>query len=369
MERRRTLAVLLGASLLASAALGRPSARPGVPSPAASPPSHPAPLPAGSDAPLQQAAERLLERARAIRGGAVVVDVKTGQVLAVVQSGAGGTELLTEPVAPAASVFKLVTTAALYEHGRVQPGERVCTRGGLRSIEAEHLLRPSGPGTNCLPFQEALGVSRNAAFAQLAVERLARKDLLDIAEGLGFNRPLALDHGGRMGALKVPYNDLDFARTAAGFENSQLSIFGGAQLALAIASGGLSRAMHLRGTPDETETERRILSALTAQRLRRAMEITVQSGTAHEAFMTPEGRQYLGYLQVAGKTGTLKPARGGPTSSWFIGFAPSNKPKIVVSVLLQIEDAWHEKAPSLARDLFRAYFAERGAKNVTPPLR
>lgn len=316
---------------------------------------------------LQRATEQLLGTARAIRSAAVLLDAKTGQILAMHELGAPteGPSLLLDPVAPAASVFKLVTSAALYERGGVRPTDRVCTRGGLRGIDLEHLSPAEGAGAVCAPFLQALGVSRNAVFAQLATHRLLRTDLLEIAENLGFNSSLALDARGKMGALEVPFNDLDFARTAAGFGNSRLSVFGGAQLAWTIASGGLRRPMHLG--KEWTVEEVRVLRASTADRLRRAMEITVHSGTAREAFYDEHGHSYLGYLQAAGKTGTLKPDKKGPTASWFIGFAPSQKPSVVVSVLLFNEDLWHRKAPQVARDLLRTYFASRGARGVTSP--
>jgi Penicillin binding protein transpeptidase domain len=76
----------------------------------------------------------------------------------------------------------------------------------------------------------------------------------------------------------------------------------------------------------------------------------------------------LGYIQVAGKTGTLKPRGHAATSSWFIGFAPSQKPAIAIALLLQIQDKWHMKAAMSARDLLRYYFARQGARNVTFPF-
>lgn len=323
----------------------------------------------GIDPELQAGLEEILARARPLAGAAVITDVASGQVLAAAEIGtkvAG--ELLLEPGAPAASLFKLVTTAALYERGGVKPSDRICTKGGLRDIGEEHLTPAAGPGTVCAPFSHALAVSRNAAYAQLSTEKLMREDLLAVAEGLGFNQALPLDVAGHVGSLSVPFNDLEFARTAAGFENSRLSVFGAARLALTIASLGAPPAMHFAELEPGGERAR-LLSTVTARRLRRSMEITVQSGTARDAFLDESGRNYLGYLQVAGKTGTLKPHRGGPTSSWFVGFAPSEKPAIAISVLHQISDHWHQKAPTTARDLFRLYFSRHGARNVTSPLR
>lgn len=321
----------------------------------------------GLDRELQHVLEQTLSSAHAIAAGAVMVDVATGQVLAAGELGTLGPSLLTEPVAPAASVFKLVTTAALYEKTTVTPRTLVCTAGGVREITDEHLRPASGPDATCTAFGQALGVSRNAAYAQLATTELLRSDLVEVSERLGYGSELALDSRGQVGFLDIPYNDLDFARTATGFSNSRLSVFGGAQLALTIATGGLRRSMHLARTDESSVKEARVLSPETARRLRRAMEITVHSGTARDAFVDDLGRSLLGPIQAAGKTGTLCPGPGAPTASWFVGFAPSDRPTVVVSVLLQNPERWYRKGHQVARDLLAAYFRRRGVQGIVDP--
>jgi cell division protein FtsI/penicillin-binding protein 2 len=161
----------------------------------------------------------------------------------------------------------------------------------------------------------------------------------------------------------VPYNDLAFARTAAGFENSQLSVFGAAQLALIVASDGMKKPMHFRADVKDTSGPR-VLSSQTARRLRNAMEVTIHSGTARESFVDEHGRSTVGPVQVAGKTGTLKPDRNSPTSSWFLGFAPSEDPRVVVSVLLKNPDKWHQRGHQVGRDLIGAYLKKLGVKGI-----
>jgi cell division protein FtsI/penicillin-binding protein 2 len=108
------------------------------------------------------------------------------------------------------------------------------------------------------------------------------------------------------------------------------------------------------------------LQTSTARRLRRMMEFTIHSGTSRGAFTDPDGRSYLGNIRVAGKTGTLRPSVDGPTASWFIGFAPSRAPELVVSVMLDNSPVWRRKANHVARDVFRAYFHD--APGVTHPF-
>ena len=327
------------------------------------------------DRELSHAAARLLDQARPVEGAVVAVDVHSAEILvwAELRKGSSSESLITAARAPAASVFKLVTTAALFEAGEVRPTDKVCISGGAKSIERRHLDAPRGERT-CAPFSQALGHSRNAVFAQLATRRLARKDLLDIAERLGFNAEVPFDWPAPVGTLKVPYNDLEFARTAAGFQGSTLSPLGGAYLASIIAQGGVARRFHLvrepRGAvpPAGGESETRVLRASTARRITRMMEVTVRSGTSRRAFSDASGRSHLPGIRVAGKTGTLRPDGSGETASWFIGFAPSQRPEIVVSVMLENGPVWRQKAAEVARDLLRVYFHRKGAANIADPL-
>lgn len=322
---------------------------------------------------LQRTTKQLLRNARPVAGAAALIDATSGAVLALAEIGSSsGGSLLFDPVAPAASVFKIVTTAALYERTTVSPTQSVCIDGGLRRIERKHLEPARGKGAVCSPLSQALGHSRNAVFAQLATQKLMRTDLLEVAEAIGFNQPLPFDAPARLGKLEVPYNDLAFARTAAGFQNSHLSVLGAAQIMYTITRGGQVLPLHLTAPSEPAEEPpgslRTAFSARTAQQLTRMLEVTVRSGTSAEAFQDERGRSYLGRVQVAGKTGTLKPTATSPTSSWFVGFAPSRSPEIIVSVLLQNPDEWHRKANQVARDLLRAYFHQKGTPGVTAPL-
>jgi cell division protein FtsI/penicillin-binding protein 2 len=329
------------------------------------------------DPPLQRDAERLLEEARPLAGAVVAVDIRSGRVLAWAERrrDGRGPSVITTPHAPAASVFKLVTTAAIFEKTDVTPSERICVAGGMRSIERRHLDPPRAGDVHCGPFFQALGHSRNAVYAQLATHRLMRSDLIEVAERIGFNGRVPFDFKVPVGTLDVPFQDLEFARAAAGFRGSTLTPLGGAYLASVIASGGLAPRLRIVAraadytASDALETEGRVLSPTTAQRLERMMEVTVASGTARPAFHDELGHPLLGSIQVAGKTGTLHPSEGSGEglASWFIGFAPARSPSIVVSVLLENGSVWRRKAVEVARDVLRSYFAARGVAGVRAP--
>ncbi|HLV21255.1 MAG TPA: penicillin-binding transpeptidase domain-containing protein [Polyangiaceae bacterium] len=321
---------------------------------------------------LQRRADRLLAGAAPVAGAIVAVDLATGGVLVWAERTAPGQargSVLLEARAPAASVMKVVTAAALFEHTSVSPAKRVCTIGGLRRVDREHLRPPRTGAALCAPFSQALGHSRNAAFAQLVAAHLDREELLETAEALGFNQRLPFDVPVTTGTLSLPHDDLDFARAATGFRDSTLTPLGGAYLASVVAKGGRSVPLHIVQAPHDAEAppSTRVLSARTAHRLARMMEVTVHSGTALKAFSDPSGMSYLRGIRVAGKTGTLKPTADAPTTSWFIGFAPSRRPAIAVSVLLLNGEVWRRKANEVARDLLRIYFRSRGETAISDP--
>jgi len=348
-----------------------------------------APLASGGDArltldsDLQRAASKILAAANPVRGGMVMLDAHTGKVLAWTESARDGRrhQVLTTSRVPAASVFKLVTTAALFETTSLSPQEQICISGGSHGIERRHLDAPRGDTIECSPFAYAIGYSKNAVFAQLATHRLLRNSLLDTAQALGFNGLVPFDIDVPVGTLEVPYGDLDFARTAAGFQGSTLSPLGGAYLATVIAHGGQAIKLRVTEPPatasgdeadqpssDDVQVVGRVLKPLTAARLRRMMEVTVRSGTCRHAFSDASGRPYLGNMRVSGKTGTLRPEANEGMTSWFIGFAPSQNPEVVISVMLENGAVWRHKANELARDLLRNYFHAHGRPWISDPL-
>jgi cell division protein FtsI/penicillin-binding protein 2 len=326
------------------------------------------------DAPLQRAASRLLAQARPGVGAIVAIDPTTGSVLAWAgfHGGSSAPSIVGSTLAPAASLFKIVTTTALLEK-HVSPDRTVCVEGGSSGILLEHLTRPRAGRALCGPFREALGRSRNAVFAQLATHYLRREDLTDAAARLGFGQDAPLDVTAPIGSLDVQEGDLELARAAAGFVGSRLSPVGAAHLGTTVATGG--RILQLRivksaagySMPAHREFVSRAMHESTARELVRMMEVTVHSGTSRETFTDAVGRSYLGDVRAAGKTGTLQPNADEPTTSWFVGFAPSRKPRIVVSVLLENGPGWRRKANEVGRDLLRTYFAARGYRGVTLP--
>jgi penicillin-binding protein A len=197
--------------------------------------------------------------------------------------------------------------------------------------------------------------SQNAILAKLAVRHLSAQKLQRTAAAFGFARAgTGTRTGSDTGVLAsadIPAGDpLEFARAAAGFWHSELSPLGGAAIAATIASGGVAVVPWTpRGhaAPRAPRARRRAISEDTARAVAAMMRATTTRGTARAAF--------AGFrVPVAGKTGSLSapgPGRSRRDYSWFVGFAPADAPRYVISVILANDPDWELKAPAAAREV------------------
>lgn len=322
----------------------------------------------------------------------VLMEVETGNVLVYASRLATGPwrDLCAEATAPAASVFKVVTGAALVESAGLGPDHRECFSGGEQRIHASDLERDPKRDRWCTTLAGALGRSLNTVFARLASEKLPPKTLETTARSLGFGAPIPFDVPVQASALELPDEKLAYARTAAGFWNTTLSPLHAAWLSATMARGGEPVRPHLVSeikdasgkalwTAKTGEAERRAIEPRTAQAVTTMMETTVSEGTSHRAFHDARGQAFLPGIPVAGKTGTLTDAGAQRFYTWFTGFSTSRShaeagdgrklpPRVAVAALVVNGPKWTVKANVVAREVLRAYYASRKVPSVSAPL-
>lgn len=316
-------------------------------------------VPLTLDPELQRAAHDILSAAKAHEGAIVMSDVRTGRVLVWATRGSGA-DLVATPMAPSASVFKVVTAAALLETGRVSRGTRQCYAGGERAIEADDLDDDRSRDDRCTTLGDALGHSVNLVFARMALKHLSPSALRDEAAELGIGSEIPIDVRVPASTLRVPDDRLGFARAAAGFWNGKMSPLSALFLMQTIANRGERVGLSIVDEPGEArETLGRAMSPGTASALVRMLEVTTRTGTSAKAFRHEDGTRVFPHMSVAGKTGTL--IGGTPTRmfSWFAGFAPSRRPEVAISVLLANDVKWWKKGNEVARDMLEAYVAHK----------
>ncbi len=317
---------------------------------------------------LQRAADRLLVEVGAAYAGAVLLSVGDGRILALAghstaEPDKSAAELTLRPWAPAASVFKLVTAAALVDAG-VRGSERVCYHGGLHSVEADNLEDQPELDETCHSLAYGLARSQNAIIGRLAHDHLDLATLERMGRAFDFGVPLPFDLPVGPSQMELPASGLPFARVAAGFWQTSLSPLHGAYLAATLARGGetpplrlVDRVVDQAGNsvrPDAAPSHRAI-SPATALAVAKMMVGTTEFGSARVAFRGA-GKRALPGIAVAGKTGSLNRAEPFLAYSWFVGFAPAAHPEVAVAVLLGNGPDAHIKASEVARDLLATYF-------------
>jgi penicillin-binding protein A len=336
------------------------------------------------DAELQRTALTLMSARHLPESAVVLMDAATGRLLVYASHVDKGPprDLCVEASAPSASVFKIVTAAALIEDAHLEPDTRQCYSGGESRINPVDLVEDPQRDRWCTTLAGAMGRSINTVFARLASQRLAPPQLEAMARRFGYGQGVPFDVPVQPSTIRVPPETLEFARTAAGFWNSTLSPLQAVEMSAIVARGGeavrpgivdkvvSSTGAVLWSAPEEPAT-RRALARETADEITVMMEQTIREGTSWRAFHDPHGTAFLPGIEVAGKTGTLTDGETHRYYTWFTGFAPARPlppaRQVAVAALVVNGPTWQVKANVIAREVLRAYFAAQGSEGVTRP--
>ncbi len=303
------------------------------------------------DADLQDIVERALadaiQRFRAGGGDIVVMDPRTGELLAVSsQSAEGGipASAFTSPFEPG-STAKLFAAAALLALDRVRATDSVWGEGGKYKIP----LRPT-PITDDHPqgwmtLDEVIAVSSNIGIVKFA-SRLQHAEQFDMLRRFGFGAPTGVEFPSESpGILEPPHewSGTTAAGLAMGYEIA-VTPLQLAQAYAAIANDGLmlqpSLVKMIRGNDGKTvythaaEPVRRVVPAEIALQLREMLRgvVSLEGATGTTAA--------LATYEVAGKTGTAR--RAGPNGQYipgaytasFASLFPAEHPQLVMVVKL-----------------------------------
>ncbi|MEU4651215.1 peptidoglycan D,D-transpeptidase FtsI family protein [Nocardia fluminea] len=318
------------------------------------------------DADLQYYVQQQVQQAKQVSGAssasAVVLDAKTGQVLAMANdgtfnpalgpnhwaSGKMGNPSVSEPFEPG-SVNKIVTAAAALEYGVTTPDEVLQVPGSIRMSGVtvnDAWQHDVAPYTTTGIF----GKSSNVGTLMLA-QRVGEDRFADMITRFGLGQRTGVGLPGESGG-QVPARDQwsggSFANLPIG-QGLSMTTLQMTAMYQAIANDGLRippRIVKAKIAPDGTRTEElqpdgvRVVSPQTAHTLRELFQATVQKDPMGVQMGTGAPASIEGY-QVAGKTGTAQkvdPAcRCYSTSSFystFAGMAPADNPRYVIGMML-----------------------------------
>ncbi len=280
---------------------------------------------------------------RALSGSVVVLDPRTGEVLAMVNQPAYNpndrsqyrpenyrNRAVTDIFEPGSSFKPLVMAAAL-ESGAYNPRSIIDTSPGSLSIN-NRIITEDKSKFGRIDLTTVLAQSSNVGAARVALT-MEPQAIADVLGRFGIGR---LTDSAFPGETAGMLDDAKHWRTVGqatlsygyGVAVSTLQL---ARAYAAIAADGTLRPVSLLAL-DQAPAGERVISAATANDLTAMLEAVVTPpGTGHRAGVR--------HFHIAGKTGTTqKPGVGGYSSerhgAIFAGFAPASQPRLVVVVMI-----------------------------------
>ncbi|MCL2589679.1 MAG: penicillin-binding protein 2 [Betaproteobacteria bacterium] len=272
-------------------------------------------------------------------GSVVVIDVRTGEILALVNAPAfnpnnrthlSGEQLrnrvFTDAFEPG-SIMKPFVAAMAIESGKFRASTPIDTSSfkiGDRTIHDVHSERT-------LTVAEVIQKSSNIGAARLGLA-FEPEQMWALYDRLGFGSPTGLGFPGEVGGKLRPAKDwkpVEQATMSYGHGIS-VSLIQMARAYLAFARNGDIVPLSLTRV-DEPPVGVQVFSSRVAHEMRQIMETVVSpGGTAVRA-------QVTGY-RVAGKTGTANKIENGryvnKYVSSFVGLAPVSNPRLIVAVMI-----------------------------------
>lgn len=294
---------------------------------------------------LQYLAFRELQKAveshQAKAGAAVILDAKTGEVLAMVNlptynpnnpvniAGKTRNRAITDMFEPG-STMKAIAASAAMQFGDFKPDTKIQTAPGSMSI---------GPATihdshehGILTVAQVIQKSSNVGAAKMALT-LKREELWSAFNQLGFGTPTHVGFPGEAAGILRNY------KTWRPIEQATMSFGHGISVTLlqlaraytVFANEGELRPVSLLKLT-EPAVGHQVFSAQVANDVKDMLELVVQpGGTAIKA-------QVAGY-RVGGKTGTAH--KIGPHGyeedkyvASFVGLAPASNPRLIMAVMI-----------------------------------
>ena len=282
-----------------------------------------------------------VEMHKAKAGAAIVLDAKTGEILAMANmptynpnnpvniNGRSRNRAIVDIYEPG-STLKPFTIAAALEAGTFKPETPVQTSPGWLKIGTAtvHDAHPEG----LLTVAQVIQKSSNVGAAKIALT-MQPQFMWSVLNQMGFGSPAHAGFPGEASGKLRPYKTwrpIEQATMAFGHGIS-VSLLQLARAYGVFANDGELIPVSLLKTKD-APIGQQVVSAETAHQIKDMLELVVQpGGTAPKA-------QVLGY-RVAGKTGTAhKLGIGGYQAdkyiASFVGMAPASNPRLIIAVMI-----------------------------------
>jgi cell division protein FtsI/penicillin-binding protein 2 len=302
--------------------------------------------------------EECLARENARHAAGVIIDPKTGDILALVNVGQNGDKrnhVVCDEFEPG-STFKLLTLTYALLDGFGED-DVIDTEGGKFTVRGHviHDYRDYGKVT----FKQAIAHSSNVAMVKVA-KSFDRDEFCLLVRDFGLGQLTGVDMPGETSG-RIPraedINDIEFATLVFG-QGLTVNLLQLAFAYQAVANDGvLMKPNIVKQVKDNNKTVyevrplrvRRVVDKETANRVTDVLCGVVEEGSGTEAAI--DG------VMVAGKTGTAQKVVNGTYSNrsiitTFIGFFPADKPEYLIAILFD-EPQRGMWASTIAAPVFR----------------
>jgi penicillin-binding protein 2 len=372
------------------------------------------------DAGVQAAAEKALVKGielahstgnpAANGGAAVVMDVHTGQVLAMasyptydpkvwvggistkdykkLSAKSANYPMLNRPIQESVAVgstFKVVDAVAALEEGVITPATTFYCNGTFKIPNTTdniiwHCWLPSGHGT--ISLIPAIAQSCDVYFYNVGYKFYLRQgtELEDWARRLGMGKPAGIDIPGEVaGRVPTPawkqkyfktavdkiWKPGDSVNLAIGQGNMEATPLQLATTYAAIANGGTIVTPHLglKVTDAQGQLVRNLAPTTGTHKVEIAQSTlnAVRTGLREAATVGTSAPTFAGYpIPVAGKTGTAQ-VFGKGDYGWYASYAPANDPKYVVVVMIEQGGHGGTVSAPASRLIYDQLFHQKGS--------
>lgn len=303
----------------------------------------------------EHALQTQLEKHRAHHGCAILMEVQTGEIVAIAnlteQENGGYAETYNYAVGSATepgSTFKLASLICLLEDGHVDITDTVDIEGGIKKFYTATMKDSKTGVYDKITVAKAFEISSNVGISKLVNQHYQNEPekLIDRLVSMGLNEPLGLEIKGE-GQPRIPspkdksWSGISLPWMSIGYEVLQtplqiLSLYN------AVANNGVMvRPKFVRAIKKHGQIERefptevlnkQICSQKTIEKVKVLMEGVVDHGTASNL-------KHANY-KIAGKTGTAQISKGGSYhreksyQASFVGYFPADKPRYTCIVVV-----------------------------------
>tara|TARA_B100000035_G_scaffold65972_1_gene53761 strand:+ start:24092 stop:25822 length:1731 start_codon:yes stop_codon:yes gene_type:complete len=290
-----------------------------------------------------KALERAVEKHGALSGSSILIDAKTGEVLAMTnypsfnpnpKGSSRDTEyvrnrVVTDMFEPG-STIKPITVSAALKNNTVKPDDLINTFEGFYKVRKGFTVRDT-KSYGLITVKEVIQKSSNIGTTQIS-QKLKPKYLWSVLNEYGLGKKTGIEFPGEVKGVihhHKNWGESEQATISYGYGISS-SLIQLAQAYTVFANQGEIKPITLFKT-DGPVIGRKVIDKRTSKQMLKILESVV----------TAEGTGILAKIpgyRVAGKTGTAKKSsKGGYGNKYigsFIGIAPVSNPKFILAVMI-----------------------------------